>query len=240
MKPHCPPTPSVCRTRTLVQRHSRARRTCAAAVIAGTAIIATAGPAFAGAPNYECRVGSQRLGIDQHRRSGLSRLGLGPVQPAVFTDSNQDGSALDLTYSVAGQAMTAQVRGFGSSIVLRIGEGTVSGACAFVPGTFALGTVTARRLVVRSTPAADGTVVTIVGRRSLVWSSGRVDVVTGRLEGTEDWTRVRVVLTIRGGAKSGGDQLPGMGDIAGLDGRSTVVDGWVRVSGIELLGPPGP
>ena len=237
MKPHCPPTPPA--DRTLVRRGARARWT-AIAAIAGTAIISTAGPAFAGAPNYECRAGSQRLGIDQHRRSGLSRLRLGPVQPAVFADSNQDGSGLDLTYRVAGQAMTAQVRGYGSSVVLRIGEGTVSGACALVPGNFALGSVTARRLVVRSTPAVDGAVVTIVGRRSLVWSSGRVDVVTGRLEGTEDWTRVRVVLSIRGGGKSGGDQLPGMGDIAGLDGRSTVVDGWVRVAGIELLGPPGP
>ena len=238
MKQRCPPPPSLCRTRTLVQRHSRARWT-AIAVIAGTAIISTAGPAFAGAPNYECRAGSQRLGIDQHRRSGLSRLRLGPVQPAVFTDSNQDGGSLDLTYSVAGQAITAQVRGYGSSVVLHIGEGTVGGACTFVPGDFTLGTVTARRLVVRSTPAADGSVVTIVGRRSLVWSYRRFDATTGRWLGTDDWTRVRVVLAIRGGAKSGGDQLPGMGAIAGLDGRSTVVDGWVRVAGIELLGPPG-
>ena len=239
MKQRCPPTPSACRTRTLVQRHSRARWT-AIAVIAGTAIISTAGPAFAGAPNYECRAGSQRLGIDQHRRSGLSRLGVGPVQPAVFTDSNQDGGSLDLTYSVAGQALSAQVRGYGWSVVLHIGEGTASGACTSLPGDFTLGTVTARRLVVRSTPAAYGAVVAIVGRRSLVWSYRRFDAATGRWPGTEDWTRVRVVLTIRGGAKSGEDQLPGMGAIAGLDGRSTFVDGWVRVSGIELLGPPGP
>ena len=67
----------------------------------------------------------------------------------------------------------------------------VNGACAFVPGNFALGHVSASRLVVRTTPADDATVVAVVRKGSLLWSPGRFNETT-RLydEETDGWTRV--------------------------------------------------
>lgn len=47
-------------------------------------------------------------------------------------------------------------------------------------------------------------------------------------------------LSVRGGRKSGGQQRLGMGTAAGLDGASTIVEGWGRLTDVSMLGPPGP
>src|SRR4051812_37933111 len=93
----------------------------AAVLIAAASVLVVGGPAGAGAPNYECQAGAQRLGIDQHRRAGLSRLGGGAVQPVTFVDGNQNGPTLDLAYTVAGRAEGAHVRGTGASVSIRSG-----------------------------------------------------------------------------------------------------------------------
>lgn len=71
-----------------------------------------------------------------------------------------------------------------------------------------------------------------------------VSLIRPRLRGTQrgdaGMVRVRVVLRVRNGRVGGGEQQLGMGSASGLDGRSTVIDGWVRTGGIEWSGPPGP
>ncbi len=197
-------------------------------------------PATAGAPNYECRAGSYRIGIDQHRRAGLARVTGGPVQSASFVTTDQDGSVLDLTADVEGQRFAIAIRGTGSTMTLRVSGRTLSGACAFVPGDLALGYVSAPNLLLRSAPAGDAAPVARLRQRSLVWSSGRFDAQTGEMRGTPEWTRFRAVIAVRGGSSSGGPQRLGMGIGAGLDGASTIIEGWGRLADVSMLGPPGP
>ena len=204
-------------------------------------MVAFPGRAVAGAPNYECRAGSYEVGIDQHRRAGVIRSGRSSVQPMPFVESDQNGPSLDLVATVDGRESRVAVRGTGSRMTLTTGGRSVTGACTFVPGNFALGHVSASRLVVRTTPNDDATVVTVVRKGSLLWSPGRFNETTRLYDAeTEGWTRVRVVLRVRGGSRRGGEQTLGMGDGAGLDGRSLIVEGWARVEGLTLLGPPGP
>ncbi len=214
------------------------------AVVGLTAVIlaATAGtlPASAGAPNYECRAGGYSFGIDQHRRAGLARVSGGAVRSASFVTTDQDGSTLDLTAEVEGRRWNLAIRGTGRSMTLRVSGRTIAGACAFVPGDHALGHVTAPFLLLRSTPADDAVPVARLRQRSLVWSSGRLDEQSGQVLGTPEWTRFRAVLRVRGGAASGGPQRLGMGATAGLDGASTIVEGWGRLADVSMLGPPGP
>ena len=209
-------------------------------VPAALLLVAFPGRAGAGAPNYECRAGSYEIGIDQHRRAGLIRAGGASVQPMPFVQSDQNGPSLDLIATVGGRKSRVTVRGTGSRMTLTTGGRSVTGACVFVPGNFALGYVSASNLVVRTTPADDATVVTVGRKESLVWSPGRFNQASRQYEGTDDWTRVRVVLLVRGGSRRGGEQALGMGDASGLDGRSLVVEGWARVEGLSMLGPAEP
>ena len=209
-------------------------------LIAAALAMGVAARAEAGAPNYECQAGRLRIGIDQHRRAGLARVTGGSVQAVTFVDANQNGPSLDLTVTINSRKATVRVRGTGSAMSIADSGGTVNGSCAFVPGDHALGHVTASKLVLRASPSVDATHVAVVARGSLVWSAGRFDEPSGRMLGTTDWTRIRAVVSIRGGSVDGGDQVLGMGSAAGRDGRSVVIDGWARMEGIKLLGPPGP
>ena len=204
------------------------------------ATIAGALPANAGAPNYECRAGPYSIGIDQHRRAGLARFSGGAVQSASFVTTDQNGSTLDLTAEVAGRRLVIAIRGTGSTMTLRRSGRTMSGACAFVPGDHVLGYVTAPFLLLRSAPVDDAAPVARLRQRSLVWTSGRFDAPTGQMLGTPEWTRFRAVLSVRGGRKSGGQRRVGMGTAAGLDGASTIGEGWGRLTDVSMLGPPGP
>ena len=203
-------------------------------------LLAFPGIAVAGAPNYECRAGSYRMGIDQHRSAGLSRTDRASVQAMPFSESDQNGPSLDLVATIDGRTSQVVVRGTGSSMSLTTGRRHFTGACAFIPGNFALGHVTASRLAIRTRPADDAAAVMFIGKGSLVWSPGRFNETTGRIEGTDAWTRVRVILRVRGRTPAGGEQALGMGDAAGLDGRSQTVEGWSRVEGLSLIGPAGP
>jgi hypothetical protein len=193
----------------------------------------------AGAPNYECQAGPYRIGIDQHRRAGLVRIGQGAVQPMPFSQlHDQNGASLKLGVDLPGTDGVMAITGYGSSMTLQIGSRTYRGECAFVPGNFVLGQVTATRAMVRTDPDDASDVVADARRGSLVWSPGRFDEAANAMRGTEEWTQLRTVLTIRGGAAGGGEQVIGMGQASGLDGGSTVVNGWVRVARISLLANP--
>lgn len=209
------------------------------------AAIAGAPPASAGAPNYECRAGSYIVGIDQHRRAGLVRVTGQAVRPASFVTTDPDVSTLGLqtlglNVDADGRILAIAIRETGSRMTLRVAGRTVTGACAFVPGDHVLGHVAAPHLLLRSAPADDAEPLVRLRQRSLVWSSGRLDEQTGQMLGTPEWTRFRAVLTVRGGSASGGPQRLGMGTSAGLDGASTIVEGWGLLADVSMLGPPGP
>ena len=208
-------------------------------VTAAILFIVVPSRAEAGAPNYECEAGGYRFGIDQHRRGGIGRINTREVVPVSYASLDQNGPSLDATTTFNGKPAAIQVRGTGSSMTVTTGGRTLSGACAFVPGNFALGQVMAPHIVVRTAPSDSAAVAVMLHRGSLVWSPGRFNDATGKLEGTEDWTQLRVVLRIEGGAKNGEEQM-GMGTEVGLDGRSSIVNGWVRVTDVKLIGPPGP
>ena len=197
--------------------------------------------AAGGAPNYECRAGAHQIGIDQHRRAGLSRRDGASVEPMPFADGDQSGSSLKLVATIAGKESPIEVRGYGTWMSLATGGVQHVGSCAFVPGNFVLGQVSTSKVVIRTQPSDVAEVVTIIKKGSLVWTTpGRVNDATGLSEGDAGWTRLRVVLNVSGGAANGGQQMLGMGDAAGLDGRSQLVQGWARVDGLTMLGPPGP
>lgn len=212
--------------------------TVALATLAAT--LAPALSAEAGAPNYECSIGSFHIGVDQHRRSGLSRSPGASVQPMPFVQADQNGSSLGLAAKLDGGDAVLDLRGSGAWATMTHRGQTRRGACAFIPGDFALGQVTAGRLLLRSAPDDGAAIILGVRMRSLVWSSGRFDEDRQEIRGTADWAHFRVVLHVKGGATDGGPQQIGMGQRAGLDGRSTIVEGWGRVADVVMLGPPGP
>ena len=128
------------------------------------------------------------------------------------------------------------VRGAGSRASTDIASGGGFGACAFVPGDFAIGHVTAARVNVRAASSPDADTTVILRRGSFVW----LDPTPHAADGGDAMVRVRVVVHVRGGRVGGGEQRFGMGSDAGLDGQSTVVDGWVPTRWIEWVGPAGP
>jgi hypothetical protein len=211
-------------------------------LVGATVVVLLVTPAVtsqAGAPNYECQAGAYRIGIDQHRRAGLVRIGRGAIQPMPFNElQDQNGASLKLGVDLPGTDGVISITGYGSSMTLQIGSRTYRGECAFVPGNFVLGHVTATKAMVRTDPDDKAAVVTDAHRGSLVWSFGRFDEAANAMRGTEEWTQLRTVLTIRGGAAGGGEQAIGMGQASGLDGGSTVLNGWVRVARISLLANP--
>jgi hypothetical protein len=210
-------------------------------IVSAFAIAITfAEPAVAGAPNYECAIGSFRIGIDQHRRAGLVRERGAAVQSLPFVEADQNGPMLGLAVKLHGADARVNVRDTGRTASLSRGARTHRGACAFIPGDFALAEVTARRLVLRVDPDDSAPSVMQLKQRSLVWSSGRFDAARQEMRGTQEWARFRAVLQVRGGAVDGGPEPLGMGQLAGLDGRSTIVEGWGRVADVTMLGPPGP
>ena len=211
-----------------------------AALLTVLTVLTGARPATAGAPNYECRAGSYRIGIDQHRRGGLTRVAGNSVRRVSFRTTDQNGPTLDLIADDDSQRLVVAVRGYGSTMTLGVGATLVTGACAFIPGNFVLGYVSAPTLVLRTAPDDGASEVARYRQRSLVWSSGRFDEQTGQMVGTPEWTRLRVVGIVRGGTPSGGRQQLGMGPSSGLDGASTIVEGWGRRTDVSMLGPPGP
>ncbi len=191
--------------------------------------------AEAGAPNYECEAGPWRFGIDQHRRAGLVRL---PDQTVVRTqlhDGDQNGSSLNVTLTTESVSLESQISGFGKWLSLTVSEGdtktSFSGVCVFVPGNFILAHVTAASLVVRTRASSIAPVLAAVSRRGLVWVAtpeGSPSVPDPFTHG--GWARVRVVYSIR----SGPQQL-GIGNDVGLDGPSSIVQGWGRVGSLTLV-----
>ena len=216
------------------------KRWCLLTLITMAATLAPGLAAEAGAPNYECAIGSFRIGIDQHRRAGLSRSVGSSVQPMAFVEADQNGPTLRLAAKLKGSDALFDLRGSGSGASLSYRGRTRQGSCAFIPGDFALGQVTGRQLVLRSDPSDSAIAILPVRQRSLVWSSGRLDAVRQEMRGTADWAYFRVVLRVKGGSVGGGPVRLGMGQLAGLDGRSTIVEGWGRIADVSMLGPPGP
>ncbi len=209
-----------------------------AAVVA--AVLGMAARAEAGAPNYECSIGKLQIGIDQHRRAGLVRTHGGMVEAMPFVDSYQNGSALDISAQINGVVTRVAVTRYGAKASYQTVTDAGNGACAFIPGDFALGQVTSNLLVLRRDPDDASPVVATMKQQSLVWSSGRYDEVRREMRGTDEWAKFRVVLRVRGGALAGGPEQVGMGQLAGLAGRSTLMEGWGRVADVVMLGPPGP
>lgn len=155
-----------------------------------------------------------------------------------FTNANQNGASLNMSVQLPEGEGVVIIGGYGSTMTLGVNRRTFRGACVFVPGNYVLGHVTESDLSVRAEPSDAAPTVTVAKRRSLVWSGGRYDEETRAMRGTTDWSQFRVVLTIRGGAVGGGDQMIGMGSTSGLDGRSTVMNGWGLLAGVVLLPTP--
>ena len=207
----------------------------AVVVVAATRVAAT--PVLAGAPAFECRIGSTRIGLDTHRSVALVRQSGGPVVRFGLETVNADGANQRYRLTSGSTTGVVDVRGAGSSVSTDIARGNGLGACAFVPGNFAIGRVTAPHVNVRMTASPKAEIAVILRRGSLVWLDPTPT--TGE-RGDTDMVRVRVVLRVIGGRVGGGEQQLGMGPASGLDGRSTVIDGWVRTRGVEWVGPPGP
>ncbi len=207
-----------------------------AGVVVATMVLPPA-PAFAGAPAFECRIGSVRVGLDTHRLVALVRKPSGEVTRLALESEQAAGA--DQRYRLTGRSIIGRVDvgGIGSRAASGGSVGQGRGACAFMPGDFAIGTVKARRLALRveATPAAE--IAVVLRRGSLLWLDPTA---TAGERADALMVRVRVVLGVRGGRRGGGDQRFGMGPEAGLDGRSTVIDGWVRAVDVEWVGPPGP
>ena len=201
------------------------------------ATVLTALPALAGAPAFECRIGTIRIGLDTHRSVALVRQPSGPVMR--FGLEGVDAAGVNQRYLLTSGSISAfvDVRGAGSRASTDISGGGGFGVCAFVPGDFAIGRVTAARVNVRVAASRDADIAVILRRGSFVWLDPTPTAGEG---GGDGMVRVRVVVHVRGGRVGGGEQQLGMGSEAGLDGRSTVIDGWVRTRGIEWVGPPGP
>ena len=202
--------------------------------------LSVAGRAEAGAPNYECSIGRLQIGIDQHRRAGLARMRGGTVTAMTFVDSYQNGPVLDVSAQISGVVTQVAVTRYGAKASYQRGSDAGNGACAFIPGDFALGQVTSNLLVLRRDPDDASPVMAQMKQQSLVWSSGRYDEARREMRGTDEWAKFRVVLRVRGGSLAGGPEQVGMGQLAGLAGRSTLIEGWGRVADVAMLGPPGP
>ena len=210
---------------------------CVVAVVVVAATMVSAAPALAGAPAFECHIGSTRVGLDTHRSVALVRKSFGPV--VRFGLGSVDAGGANQRYRLTSGSTTGfvNVRGAGSSASTDITEGNGLGACAFVPGDFAIGRVTAPHVNVRVTESPAAEIAVILRRGSLVWLDPTA---TAGERGDADMVRVRVVLRVRGGRVGGGEQQLGMGSASGLDGRSTVIAAGSEREGVEWAGPPGP
>lgn len=207
------------------------------AVVVVAATMVSAAPALAGAPAFECHIGSTRIGLDTHRSVALVRQSFGSVVRFGLESVDADGANQRYRLTSGSTTGLVDVRGAGSSASTDIARGHGIGVCAFVPGDFAIGRVTAPHVNVRVAAGPAAEIVVILRRGSLVWLDPAA---TAGERGDADMVRVRVMLRVRGGRVGGGEQQLGMGSASGLDGRSTVIDGWVRTRGIEWAGPPGP
>ena len=206
-------------------------------IVVAASLILRVAWAGAGAPNFECRVGSTRIGIDNHRRAALLRNRFGDVRQASVSYGTQDGVSLDLVTDLGEEHSTIVVTGTGSTMTYSPAKGPPAiGACAFVPGSYILGQVTGTKAVIRSAASRTAPVLAVVGRRSFIWSYGRY--LPSNTLGPKGWTQVRVVTVVRGGKEGGGEQAVGMAAESGLDGRSAIVDGWTPISGLSLLENP--
>lgn len=191
--------------------------------------------AEAGAPNYECAAGPWRFAIDQHRRAGLVRMPDRTVVETALVDGDQNGSSLNVKLSAGSLVLESQITGTGKSLKLTVNEGasksTYTGVCAFVPGNFIAGHVTGLRLAVRTRASWNASVFATAGRHSLVWAAAPEGSPSVPSPTTHSgWARVRVVSTLRSGS-----QVLGIGTEVGLDGPSTVAQGWGRVGVITLV-----
>ncbi len=191
--------------------------------------------AEAGAPNYECEAGPWRFAIDQHRSAGLTRLADQTVVQMVVKDGDQNGSSLNVTLSTESLSLNSQITGYGKSLTLTVTEGasttTYSGACAFVPGNFILGHVSGARLTVRTRASKSSPTLAMVSRHGLVWAAAPEGSPSDpNPVSNEGWARVRVVYAIRSGS-----QDISIGNDVGLEGPSTVAQGWGRVGAMTLV-----
>ena len=207
------------------------------AVVVFAATMGSATPALAGAAAFECHIGATQIGLDTHRSVALVRDSFGPVMRFGLGSVNAAGPNQRYRLTRGSMSAVVDVLGAGSSASTDIAGRGGFGVCAFVPGDFAIGRVTAARVNVRVASSPDADIAVILRRGSFVWLDPTPNATDG---GDATMLRVRVVVHVRGGRVGGGEQQFGMGSEAGLDGRSTIVDGWVRTRGIEWVGPAGP
>ena len=148
------------------------RRAKTVAAVAGVVVATMVLPpasAFAGAPAFECRIGSVRVGLDTHRLVALVRKPSGEVTRLALESVQAAGA--DQRYRLTGRSIFGwvDVGGTGSRAASGGSVGQGRGACAFIPGDFAIGTVKARRLALRveASPAAE--IAVVLRRGSLLW-----------------------------------------------------------------------
>jgi hypothetical protein len=116
------------------------RGACTAIVATAGVVLVMAAPAAAGAPNYDCVVGEHgRIAIDQWGGVvAVSGLSAGPTRWADLANVRQRGPSLDITFKLDGASWRGAVRGAGKSFVLTRPEGTLTGNCRFILGTYVL------------------------------------------------------------------------------------------------------
>jgi hypothetical protein len=115
-------------------------RTVVGAAAVAAALVVTAAPADAGAPNYDCVVGGDgHLSIDQYVDVVAARgLVPGPAVWGVASKVHQAGPSLELVATFGRASWQVAIRGGGASLALTQLAGTLTGTCIFIPGNEAL------------------------------------------------------------------------------------------------------
>jgi len=171
--------------------------------------------ALAGAPNYDCAVGSSsRLSIDQWADI-VATTGVepGPTVWGSASDVRQDRGSLDLVAALGRASWSVQVREY-KSVTIKRPPGTLRGVCVLVPGNLVLRSADTGGSALRAGPSTRARRLLVIQRGTAVWqiphraTQGRWFPIRafvahdGKIRAVDGWLRQRKPLVInadRGG-----------------------------------------
>lgn len=143
-------------------------------LVMGIASLLLPAAAFAGAPNYDCRLqgGRGRVAIDQWRPKVVA-LGLGrhATDGGGVEDIKQDGPSLNFTTTLSGIRWDVAIRDSGKRLTMTSADATLTGRCLFVPGNFILRAADRGGHVLRAAPMAQSSALLAVQQGAPVWES---------------------------------------------------------------------
>lgn len=140
-----------------------------AALAVAAALLISPASALAGAPNYDCVVGSARLSVDQWADVvAAAGFNAGPPVWGEAANVDQNGGSLDLVARLHGAWWSVSVRG-SRSLKLTSPAAVKRGVCAFVPGSYVLRKADAGGSVLRAAPSASARRLLSVLSGSAVW-----------------------------------------------------------------------